>query len=164
MSWWRRQRVALAALVVAAVATVGVHAWLDVLPAMQTQAKTMTQVADGESVEIAGQTMSLQSSRWDEFEAPAGMRTMSVRLDAGGGDDATWCQAFTLTESEGGRVWLDARSELDVPFDAGESSCREEPFSYDILAVFLVPEDAVGPFHFDVPGETSEVARFTIEE
>lgn len=164
MSWWRRQRTALAALAITAVATVGVHVWLDVLPAHETQAQTMTHVADGDSAEIAGQKMSLQSARWDEFEAPEGMRTMSVRLRAGGGDDATWCQDFTLSEVQGGRVWLDARSELDVPFDAGESSCREEPFSYDILAVFLVPEDAAGPFFFDVPGDTSEVARFTIEE
>lgn len=164
MSWWRRQRMALAALAVAAVAAVGVHVWLDVLPAMQTQARSVTHVADGESVEIAGQTMSLQSARWDEFEAPEGMRTLSVLLHAGGGDDATWCRAFTLTEVHGGRVWLDARSELDVPYDAGESSCREESFPYDILAVFLTPEDAVGPFYFDVLGDASEVARFTVAE
>jgi hypothetical protein len=163
MNWWRRQRAALIALAVAAVATVGVHVWLDVLPAMQTQTMTMTHVADGESVEIAGQRMSLQSARYDEFEAPEDMRTISVRLHAGGGDESTWCQAFTLTEAQGGRVWLDARSELDVPYDAGESSCREESFSYDILAVFLVPEDAVGPFYFDVPGDATEVTRFTIE-
>lgn len=164
MNWWRRQRVALIALAVAAAATVGVHVWLDVLPAMQTQAQAITYVAEGESVEIAGQRISLQSARYDEFEAPDEMRTISVRLHAGGGDDATWCRAFTLTEAHGGRVWLDARSALDVPYDAGESSCRDESFSYDILAVFLLPEDVGGPFYFDVSEDASEATRFTIEE
>ncbi len=164
MTWWRRQRAALTALVVAAVATVSVHVWLDVLPQMQAQVQSITQVADGETVQIAGQTMSFRSARWDEFEAPEGLRTVSVRLNAGGGDEATWCRDFTLAEAHGDRVWLDARSAVDVPYDAGEASCRDESFAYEILAVFLVPEDAVGPFRFDVPGELGEVTRFTFDE
>jgi ferric-dicitrate binding protein FerR (iron transport regulator) len=163
VKWWRDRRVALTALAVAVIATVGVHVWLDVIPSVQTRAQTITNVAEGESVEIAGQTISLRSARADEFEAPEGMRTVSVRLNAGGGDDATWCREFTLTEMHGERVWLDARSELDVPYDAGEASCRDESFAYEILAVFLVPEDAAGPFYFDIPGEPGEVTRFTVE-
>lgn len=164
MSWWRRQRVALIALAVAAVATVGVHVWLDVLPSIPTESTAVTNVAENERVEVAGQTISLQSVRWEEFEAPDGMHTVTVRLSAGGGPEATWCRDFTLSESHGARVWLDARAELDVPYDAGESSCREESSSYKILAVFLVPEDVVGPFFFDIPGELDEVTRFTIEQ
>ncbi|MCS3842982.1 hypothetical protein [Microbacterium sp. AK031] len=164
MTWWRRQRVALTALAVVAVTAVGVHVWLDVIPSLQTQAQTITNVAEGENVQVAGQTMSFRSARWDEFEAPDGMRTVSVRLNAGGGDEATWCRDFTLAEAHGDRVWLDARSAVDVPYDAGEASCRDESFAYEILAVFLVPEDAVGPFHFDIPGELGEVTRFTVEK
>lgn len=164
MTWWKRQRAAVAALALAVVATVGVHVWLDVMPAVQTQAQNITSVAEGESAEIAGQTLSLRSARWDEFEAPHGMRTVSVRLNASGGDDATWCREFMLSEVHGDRVWLDARSELDVPYDAGEASCRDESFAYEILAVFLIPKDAPGPFHFDIPGESGAVTRFAIEE
>lgn len=164
VTWWKKQRVALTALAIAAVATVGVHVWLDVIPSVQTQAQTIKNISEGESTEIGGQVMSLASARWDEFEAPEGMRTFSVRLNAGGGEDATWCRDFTLTEAHGDRVWLDARSELDVPNDAGEASCRDESFAYEILAVFLVPGDALGPFHFDVPGEDGVVTRFTVEE
>lgn len=164
VAWWKSQRVAVAALAVAAVATVGVHVWLDVLPSVQSQAQTITSVDDGDSVEIAGQTMSLRSARWDEFEAPEGMRSVSVRLNAGGGDDATWCREFILAEAHGDREWLDARSVVDVPYDAGEASCRDESFAYEILAVFLVPDDAAGPFHFDIPGEPGEVTRFTVDE
>lgn len=162
--WWKKQRVALTALAIAAIATVGVHVWLDVIPSVQAQAQNITNVSEGASAEIGGQTMSLRSARWDEFEAPGGMRTFSVRLNAGGGEDATWCRDFTLTEAHGDRVWLDARSELDVPSDAGEASCRDESFAYEILAVFLIPEDAAGPFHFDIPGDLGEVTRFTVEE
>ncbi|WP_426188198.1 hypothetical protein [Microbacterium sp. TWP3-1-2b2] len=164
VAWWRRQRLALTALAVAAIATLGVHVWLDALPQVQAQAQDITQVTDDESVEIAGQTLSLRSARWGEFDAPEGMRTVSVRLNASGGDEATWCREFTLAEAHGGRVWLDARSVLDVPYDAGEASCRDESFSYEILAVFLIPEDAAGPFHFDIPGELGDVTRFTVEE
>lgn len=164
MTWSKRRRVAVAALAVAAVASVGVHVWLDVIPSVQSQAQTITNIDDGESVEIAGQTMSLRSARWDEFDAPDDMRTVSVRLNAGGGEDATWCREFTLAEAHGDRAWLDARSVVDVPYDAGEASCRDESFAYEILAVFLVPDDAVGPFHFDIPGEPGDVTRFTVAE
>lgn len=164
MTWWRRQRLTLTALAIAAVATVGVHLWLDLLPEMENRAQTITQVAEDESAEVAGQTISLRSARFDEFEAPDGVHTVSVRLNAGGGDESTWCSDFTLTEVRGGRVWLDARSAVDVADDMAESSCREESFSYEILAVFLVPDDATGPFHFDIPGDIGEITRFTIEQ
>lgn len=159
-SWWRRQRVPLAALLVAAAAVVAVHLWLDVLPATSGDPSTIDAV-DG-SAEIAGQTLSLDSARWDEFEAPDGSRTLSIRIASGGGADATTCGLFTLSEADGDRVWSDARSALDVPFDAGESYCQEASGPYAMLAVFLLPDDARGPFVLEVPGD-GEVARFPVE-
>lgn len=160
MTWWRRQRTALTALLVAAVAVIGVHVWLDVLPAAPGDAATF-EAQDG-SAEIAGQTLTVGSARWGEFEAPQGSRTLSIRIDSDGGAAATSCGLFTLAETEGDRVWSNARSELDVPFEAGESYCQEASGPYAILAVFLLPDDAGGTFVLEIPGD-GEVARFPIE-
>lgn len=161
MRWWRKQRVPLIALLVASIAAAGAHVWLDVLPS--SEAETPTIIETERRAEIAGQALSVDSARWDEFEAPDGSRTVSVLLDATGGKEATTCGAFTLAEVDGPRVWLDARADLDVPFDAGERSCLEESLSYDILVVFLVPDDAVGPFHLDIPDRDNHIARFVVE-
>lgn len=159
-SWWRRQRVAVTALLVAAVAVVAVHVWLDVLPTATGDPRTIEAV-DG-TAEIAGQTLSVGSARWDEFEAPGGSRTLSIRIDSGGGSEATTCGLFTLAEAEGDRVWSNARSALDVPFEAGESYCQEASGPYALLAVFVLPDDADGPFVLEIPGD-GEVARFPVE-
>ncbi|MGO2520499.1 MAG: hypothetical protein ACTH8F_10280 [Microbacterium sp.] len=161
MRWLRTQRVPLIALLVTAVAAAGVHVWLDVLSSSEAVSPAIVEVE--RQGEIAGQTIAVDSTRWDEFDAPAGSRTVSVLLDATGGKDATTCGAFTLAEVDGTRVWLDARAELDVPSDAGERSCLEESLSYDIFVVFLVPDDAVGPFHLDIPDRDNRVARFSVE-
>lgn len=159
-SWWRRQRVALIALLTAAVAVVGVHVWFDVLPAAPA-GTAVIEAPDG-SAEIAGQILALESARWDEFEAPDGSRTLSIRIESRGGAGATTCGLFTLAEAEGDRVWSNARSVLDVPFEAGESFCQEESGPYAILAVFLLPDDAEGPFVLEIPGD-GEIARLPVE-
>lgn len=160
MTWWRRQRAALIALAVAVVACVGVHVWLDVLPTMKTE--EVTAVASGQSADLAGQRLSLTSTRWDEFDAPEGMRSLSVLLTASGGPDAGLCGSTTLTEPSSERSWLDGRSLLDVPSESGESTCTSESDSYDVLAVFVVPDDTAGPFELDVPGDEG-VVRFSLE-
>jgi hypothetical protein len=158
-SWLRRQRATLIALVVAAVAVVGVHVWFDVLPNSE---ESRVVDAQDRSAHIAGQTLALDSARWGEFEAPSGSRTLSIRMESDGGPDATTCGLFTLAEAQGDRVWSNARSALDVPYEAGESYCLEESGPYAILAVFLLPDDAEGPFLLDVPGD-DEIARFPVE-
>ena len=160
-SWWQRQRVALAALLVAAVAVVAVHVWLDVLPSSTGETSSTVEATDG-TAEIAGQTLSLDSARWGEFEAPDGSRTLSIRIESSGGSEATTCGLFTLAEVDGDRVWTNARSALDVPFEAGESYCQEASGPYAILAVFLLPDDADGAFLFEIPGD-GEIARFPVE-
>lgn len=159
MTRWRRQRTALIALGVAAMACVGVHIWSDVLPTMRDDAATVA--APGQTVEIAGQNLSLGSTTWNEFDAPAGMRSLSVLLRSSGGEDASICGATSLTEPSTGREWLDGRSLLEVPRERGESSCTVESRSYDVFAVFVVPDDAAGPFELDVPGD-GDIVRFSI--
>jgi len=160
MTWWRRQRVALLALVLAAIAAVGVHLWLDALPMANRTSKDITTVE--RSASIAGQTLTLGTVRWDEFDAPSGSRTLSVRVEAAGATDAASCGVFTLTEQATGRLWENARADLDVPYDAGERSCLEDSGPYEILTVFLLPDDAEAPFLFDVPDTDGVIARFVV--
>lgn len=161
MSWWTRQRIPLISLAIAAVTAVGVHVWLDVIPEMPDTPKVIT-AADG-AASIAGQELELSSARWDEYSAPDGSRTLSIRFNARAATDAEGCGTFTLSEQRGPRVWQNARSALDVSYDDGESSCQQEPGPYRLLAVFLLPDDAVGPFALDVPGSDGRIARFSIE-
>lgn len=160
MSWWREQRAALIALVIAAVAVVAATVWLDVVPSIRPTDRVIE--ADS-SVDIAGQTLSLGPSEWGEFAAPEGSRSLSVRLTSTGGFDASVCGQATLTETDSSRTWVSSRSGLDVSYDEGESSCTIESEPYRILLVFLVPDDADGPFRLDIEGSDADVARFVIE-
>ncbi len=159
MTWWRTQRAAIPALIVSALAVVGVHVWLEAIPATRTTPPVV--VAQDGRASVSGQELDLSGVRWDEFDAPEGSRTLSVRLDALPTADAEGCGALTLAETRGERVWVNARSVLDVPYDAGESYCLEESGPYRIVAVFLLPDDAEGPFVLDVPGADG-IARFDI--
>lgn len=160
MTWWRAQRTALIALVIAAAAMVGASVWLDLVPSI----RPTDRVIEAEtSVDLAGQTLSLGRVEWGEFEAPEGSRTLSVRLSSSGGSDTALCGQSMLTEVESARTWLSSRTALDVPYDEGERSCIKEPASYRILLVFLLPDDADGPFHLDIEGSDDDVARFVID-
>lgn len=162
MRWLRAQRTALTALMFTAIAVAGVYLWLEVSPVTERHRLTIVPASDG-SAEIAGQELTVESTRWDEFDSPPGTRSVSIRVHASGGADAMTCGPFMLTEATGGRTWLDADDVLDVPYEEGESSCLEDSAPYDIISVFVVPEDAVGPFHLDVAGEGNVVARFDVE-
>lgn len=160
VTWWRRQRTSVIALVAAVVAMVAVSVWLDVLPAERPSDRVIEAEA---SVDIAGQTLTLGSTEWGEFEAPAGSRTLSVRLSSSGGFDAALCGQSTLTEIDSSRTWVSLRKPLSVPSDEGESSCTIETEAYRILLVFLLPDDADGPFRLDIEGSDDDLARFVIE-
>ncbi|WP_217181089.1 hypothetical protein [Streptomyces sp. AC495_CC817] len=160
MTWWRAQRAAIAGLLVAAVAAGGVHFWFQVRPSLDRPGPRYV-IAD--AVELGGHRLSLASERRDEFEAPEGSTTVSVRLRAGSDEDAETCGTFSLSEIGGERVWLDARGDVDVTSD-DERSCQNGSASYGILAVFLVPDDATGPFWLDVPVIGSpEIMRFRVD-
>lgn len=165
MTWRRTHGRALAALLMAATATVGVHIWFDVLQAGGPEQPAYV-LAEG-TTEIGGHELTLISTRPGEFEAPAGSKTLSVWLDARSDDDAAPCRSITLTEMSGSRTWLDAQSDVDTSSDAdardAEATCREGSPFYRILSVFLLPDDATGPFWLDVPVGIDETARFRIE-
>lgn len=160
MNRTRSPRTALAALAVTIAAVAGVYLWLDILPGLPAQRDVVVGV---DAVEISNQTLTLGPAEWSEFEAPEGSRTLSIRLRASGGADAEMCGRPTLTEPATERVWVSSRSGLDVPYDEGESSCLAESEPYAMLVVFLLPDDATGPFELDFDGDDGDTARFIVE-
>lgn len=161
MSRWKTQGRPLIALVVAAVAVVAIQFWFQVRPTLENSTPPPI-IADG-PVELGGHRLTLDSVRRGEFDAPEGSTTLSVRLRADSDDDAETCRSFVLSEADGDRVWLDAHRDLDIDSD-DERNCRNDSASYRILTVFLLPDDATGPFWLDVPiGEHRESVRFRID-
>jgi hypothetical protein len=159
MTWWRRQRAALIALLAAAVALVVVSLWLDVLPSRESAPPT-PHVADG-PIDLGGNRLELIRAIPDEFPAPDGAHTLSIRLAADSTEDAERCGTFTLREATGDREWLTAGSAVDVRYGDEESSCRKGTGSYRILTVFLLPNDADGPFWLDI-AVGDDVVRFPV--
>jgi hypothetical protein len=158
---WSGRRASLLALLVAVLAVVSVHVWFDVVPTIESDDAIV--VTADEAVDVAGQRFALRSMRADEFGAPDGAHSVSIRLHSTGGAEAIGCRSLLLTAQDDGRVWTPATSELDIPSDAGESRCQAESPPYDLLAVFVVPDDASGPFWFDVTDEDGRVVRFPVE-
>jgi len=161
-TWWRTQRTALIALAIAAVGVLGANLWLDVIPNTR-QADRVIEAGSDSAATISGQELELGFVEWGEFDAPEGSRTLSIRLSASGGPDAASCGAAILTEQSSSRTWVSSRRGIDVDSDLGESSCVAEPASYRILLVFLLPDDAEGPFVLDIEGDDSDVARFSVD-
>lgn len=160
MTWWRRQRLSLIALAIAAVAMLGATVWLDIVPSI----RPTDRVIEAEStVDIAGQTLTLGPTEWGEFETPEDTRVLSIRLASSGGSDAALCGQAALTEIDRDRTWLSSRKDLDVSSADGENSCLPESASYRILLTFLLPDDAEGPFLLDIEGSDDDLARFRID-
>lgn len=163
-NWWRTQRTALIAVAIAAAAVVGAYVWLDVLPSIRQPDRVIEAGPEGGSrAVISGQELELGFVEWGEFDAPGGSRTLSIRLAASGGPDAASCGTATLTEQSSSRTWVSSRKGLELPAGLDETSCLAEPASYRILLVFLLPDDAEGPFVLDIEGDDSDVARFTVD-
>lgn len=162
MTWLRTHRLSLTALMFCVVAVAGVHLWLDVMPITDRQKETITVVDDG-TAELAGQEVTLEDARWDEYPAPDGARVVSVHMRGSGGPESTSCGLVTLSEVHGPRTWRDAAKVVDVPYEAGRSHCSSKSEPYDITSVFLVPGDVVGPFFLDIAGDDHTISRFLVE-
>jgi len=162
VTWLHTHRLSLTALMFCVVAVAGVHLWLDVMPIADRQKETITVVDDG-TAELAGQEVTLEDARWDEYPAPDRARVVSVHMRGSGGPESTSCGRVTLSEVQGSRTWLDADDVIDVPYEAGQSYCTEESEPYDITSVFLVPDDVEGPFFLDIAGDDHTITRFLVE-
>lgn len=174
-SWWRRNWLALVALIVLLPATLLVVAgteWRDYF--VRPYSEPVFADEDG-IVEFAGNT-------W----GPADVRTLKdstgLNLPDGAkvivglvpvvedtpGDAAPTCDSPILVSQRDGRQWTEMRNRLGLEDLASEPTrCDAEVDGepYRILAPFVVPEDVEGPFWLDVrvAGQETEFIRFSVD-
>lgn len=150
----------------AAVLAVGAHLWFETrVTAESTHREIVDATADGGT--IAGQHLTLTRADLDQpgLESPAGTRTVSVYLDAESGDDAKDCATPRLFERGGSaRSWDEMTLRATSGTAEDPTTCTQEGGRYRIHTVFIVPDDAAGPFVLEI-GEAigSDAIRFDLD-
>lgn len=159
-TWITRNAVALVVIVVAAPALVGILLGLPLLEASNDAADPI-EVAEGESVEVAGYTWTLVASgefphAADNAAVPAGLAVTAAIIEVRPTDDPdeNTCDA-ELTSRSGGaeRRWLTLNDPLQFDYGVAEHSttiCQldGEPFQYEVI--YLTPEGTISESTIDV--------------
>lgn len=176
MSWWRRNALALGALVIlvpASVVVIAGNEWADYY--LYRSTVPVDPQEDG-TVELAnatwGPVRSAEITDTSEYTVPEGVRVIAVAVPVEPGKDAPSCMAPQLVEQSTGRQWNEMRSALGIPYSIEESaSCavatEDDPVvdPYELIVAFGVPDDAEGPFWVEVSPVESlpRLARFSID-
>jgi hypothetical protein len=152
--WWRRNAVALVALVVLVPVAVGVIAaneWSDWGLGHPTKATT---VDAGDSTIYGGATIGPASAEFTEDAGiPSGTRVVHATVLITPADEPISCLSPLLRETGGAqRQWDEASFELDRDYDPSlKTSCDTElRIRYSLTLDDLVPADATGPFALEL--------------
>lgn len=153
VGWWRRNAVALVALLILAPVTVGVIAVNEWSQYDQGTATKPITVAAGEAVGFADSRIGPVTAEFtDNVAAPADTRVVRAVMLVWPGGGPISCAVPMLRETGGQqRQWSVASSYLDLPYDPeSHGTCdSERPIRYALTLDYLVPEDADGPFTVD---------------
>lgn len=176
MSWWRRNAIALGALVVlvpASVVIIAGHEWADYY--LYRSTVPVDTRADG-TIELGnatwGPVRSVEITDTSDYTVPTGVKVIAVAVPVTPGEEAPSCMSPQLVEQSTGRQWNEMRFELGIPYSLEESpSCAvptdDDPAldPYELIVAFGVPDDAEGPFWVEVsPAESMpRLARFSID-
>lgn len=157
-SWWRRNLVALLALVVLAPATalgIGWHEWHQFY-GYDSRPFLPTVVEKGGSAELGGATWGpVRTAVVDDtagFDVPEGTTLIAVGVPVDAGAEGVTCSMPRLVQQETGREWESVRWEIGLLPDSEEPEyCTvDDTGAYELLVPFLVPDDVEGPFWVDV--------------
>lgn len=166
--WWRRNALALAALVVLIPLTVGVIAaneWSQYDAGHATQ-PIIVQAGDAARYDGAG-IGPARAEFTDNPAAPAGSRVLRTTTLITPLDGPIACATPVLRELTGAkRQWDEASGLLDLDYDPeAHSTCdSERPIRYSLTLHYLLPDDAVGPFALDLAGDPlPQFVRLVIE-
>lgn len=150
--WLRRNRLALAALVVvipAAVVVIGGQEWITYYG---YRPYAPVDVAEGDRIDFAGATFGPAQVR-DVTGAhrdgiPDGARVLAAEFTVVPGESAPGC-TVSLREAGGAqRHWVPSGM---VPDWSGDTFCPTDAAGpYDVSTPFVVPADAAGPFLIEV--------------
>lgn len=171
VGWWRRNRIALLAIVVL-LPVIGIGTWL-----YQWQIGFSMKPAQTAVVAKADSTVDLNGATWGPIQAgeardvtgldvPEDTRVIISIIPVDPDADEVHCEAPRLVQQSTGRQWKPLRSELGVPYVTEEyERCNPglaEP--YQLVVAFVVPDDASGPFWVDVTSLTdARFVRFSID-
>lgn len=175
--WWRRNLVALCALVLlipASVVVIAGNEWADYYLYRST---LPVDAQDDGTIDLGnavwGPVRSAEITDVSAFTVPADVKVIAVAVPVDPHDELPTCMSPMLVEQSTGRQWSEARSELGIPYSAEENAtCRpaeddESPSlePYELIVAFGVPDDAEGPFWVEVsPAEAMpRLARFSID-
>lgn len=172
--WWRRNAVALGALLVLTPVTLGAVVWDGWQDHNLFQNTIPIDVADGDSLELAGASWgpirASEISDTSGFDVPAGAKVLAAAIPVDPHEGQPSCFAPTLVQQSTGIRFPESRTELDLP------SSSEEPTRcvtgeegtidpYELIVPFIVPSDADGPFWVEVASSDAvpSVIRFSID-
>lgn len=164
--WWRRNAVALVALVVLVPLTAGAMAWQEWRTAFGATHWRSVPVEAGGSIELGGASIgpaALVAVPTDAgVEVPADGRALAAQVTVVPGDEPVSCARPRLVELGSGRSWEAEPS----PFDwQGEPSCFDATSPVLLNVPFAVPTDA-GPFAIDLEilHDGAELPRFLVDQ
>ncbi|MFF3027012.1 hypothetical protein [Microbacterium sp. NPDC057944] len=172
-SWWRRNRLGLAATAVLLPATLFAVGWQHWHLIYDFGARPVDPiiVAEDDSAELAGASFGPVRSAVIEdlsgLDVPDGTRVIAAAVPVEPGPEGVSCRRPTLTQQSSGRQWALQRSEIGVPYNADEPEfcSSDELGDYELIAPFVLPDDVEGPFWLDVWPQDSggTFLRFSID-
>lgn len=172
--WWRRNRVALVALVVLLPLTAGVVGGWEWWKRAQGDTVFPVTAAAGETVELAGISFGPAAAREISIpgeELPPGTKVVSVSVTVDRDGGATPCSRPLLHELHGeGRTWGDDATTVTwesagfafCPSDPEDESFPDGPFTIEVP--YVVPDDVAGPLavEFTVANELPRYVRLVV--
>lgn len=170
--------VALAVLVPASAAAIGWREWVGAYDTSGQHVYAVLPAGDEDTVDLDdttwGPVRAGVFTAADGLPVPDGAKVIAVKItvDNHDLDEPSGCGSPVLVEQSSGRQWSEMSLALDLPYDPDSPTlCSTDTSAdygvsgpYEMLVPFIVPEDAEGPFWFDVAPYDTEpsFARFSI--
>jgi len=156
--WWRRNRLALIALVILVPATAAAIGWQEWYQYFGFGARPVSavEVDEDESIEFAGATWGPirggEIADVTGLDVPRDSRLIAVAVPVQASTEGIGCATPTLVEQSTGRGWDPVRDRIGLEYDSDEpTTCNSsEAGDYELILPFVVPDDADGPFWVDI--------------
>lgn len=171
--WWRRNAAALVAVAVLAPLSFAAIAWEGWQDYHLHRSTIPIDVAPDATVEVLETTWGpIRASEIHDLaglDVPSGSIVIVAAIPVAPHDAPPGCTAPTLVQQRTGIRWGQARSELGVGYSADEpTACvtiDDAEYPYQLIAPFVVPADAEGPFWVEVApiGAEPSVIRFPVD-
>jgi hypothetical protein len=169
-AWWRRNALALGAVVVLLPVTAAVITGYEWWFANQGKPQIPVTVEAGQVAEFGGATWGPATATIRDADTaeglPTGAKVIVVEVPVDPGAEPPSCLSPTLTQLEGvAREWNNATADVDWDYDLPTSCSSDATGPFTVSVPFLVPDDVEGPLGIDigVSGQTPRFLRLVVE-